>query len=165
MNSKYMDPAYQREVDAFVQREVIYCVSSLVWELSKIWEHLPSEYQDDILGAYQGNPDYEEAATNHGWVLDEDGCIVIGESETADSWEEACSRMDIDLSEYQSEVYEHWVVSNFLANDLEAQGEKIIRDFMGIEAIWCRQTTGQSISMDRVICDVWDALQERVAKM
>lgn len=53
----------------------------------------------------------------------------------------------------RSEVYEHWIISDWLAGKLEDKGHPITRDFLGL-TIWGRPTTGQSIAMDGVILEI-----------
>lgn len=60
-----------------------------------------------------------------------------------------CREFDIDTDEYESEVYEHWIVSNWLADKLAERGE-VTGEVCGL-TIWGRCTTGQAISMDYVI--------------
>ena len=67
---------------------------------------------------------------------------------TADSAMQACGGWDIDP--YQREVFEHWTVSDWLADKLEARGEKVDRDFAGL-TVWARTTTGQAVYADSVI--------------
>lgn len=64
-----------------------------------------------------------------------------------DDWKWVCNEFGIDPEE--SEIYEHWVVSDWLAEKLSAQGE-VTGEVAGL-TIWGRGTTGQSISMDSVI--------------
>jgi hypothetical protein len=54
------------------------------------------------------------------------------------------------------EVYEYWAVSSFLADDLTAKGE-VVEELMDLY-IWGRTCTGQSISTDTVIQDIYDDL-------
>lgn len=65
----------------------------------------------------------------------------------ADDWADACqiSRLDPEYLE----VYEHWIVSEYLGRKLTEQGQ-IVREYMGL-TIWGRTCTGQAISMDNVI--------------
>lgn len=49
-----------------------------------------------------------------------------------------------------TEALEFWIVTNWLADKLEKQGELITNDFMGFN-IWGRTTSGQAISMDYVM--------------
>ncbi|MEZ5529724.1 MAG: hypothetical protein R3E57_07285 [Porticoccaceae bacterium] len=48
------------------------------------------------------------------------------------------------------EIFEYWAVSSWLAEKLEAKGEKVEQDFYGL-CVWGRTCTGQSISMDHVM--------------
>ena len=64
--------------------------------------------------------------------------------------EEVCQEFNLDPD--YIEVYEHWIVSNWLAAKLKARGE-VTRDFAGL-TIWGRCCTGQSMAMDSVIQDI-----------
>lgn len=160
--SKYIDGGYQRAVGELVGREVYYCVSMLVSELIAKGETFP-EYEDDLLNAYRGMPDYEEAASDNGIVTitDDSGATVwttkaTGCQQTYDSAMEACFQSDIEP--YEREVFEHWLVSDWLAEKLEEKNERVLKDFFGL-TVWCRTTTGQSILLDQVICDIYDEFQ------
>lgn len=80
-------------------------------------------------------------------------------SDEAD-YQDAADYLNID-PEY-NEVYEHWIVSDWLADRLEEKGEAVNKDFMGL-TLWGRCTTGQAIAMDRVICDIYDDLHSEAA--
>ena len=158
MKTQKIDPnseKNQRITARLVEREVIYCVSSLVYELQKKADEFP-DYTDDLYSSAIGLPDYEEAASQAGWEQlpddDERGEFINADGETsdADDWQELCEEQNIDTSDYEPEVFEHWIVSDFLADKLEAHGERVLRDFFGL-TVWCRCTTGQSISIDGVI--------------
>jgi len=56
------------------------------------------------------------------------------------------------------EVFEWWIVSPYLASRLKNRNELII-DY-GINKIWGRTTTGQSITLDWVIEDIYKQLKE-----
>jgi hypothetical protein len=229
----------QRILDKFVQREVIYCVSALVYELAQKFECFP-DYEDDLLDAFKGVPDYEEAARQEGWDLsplgefykedenqlylsvnlqergqvhvschqqeypgqgtngqeiwsfvgtedeadnldgsenfnitdpaeveeflfeqdvidakdelsDDDGCNF--ETSNEDLWEGLCQEQGIDAEEYRSDIFEHWIVSDYLARRLEDKGHRVLRDFFGM-TVWCRPTTGQAILLDSVIAEI-----------
>lgn len=114
-------------------------------------------------------PDYEEAARDAGWLhgvlfstmpdaiiyrtlSDEEKANVVpgGNREwvSAETWQEACEADDIEP--YDREVFEHWIVSDWLADKLAEKGEKVDKDFAGL-TVWARTTTGQSIAIDSVI--------------
>ena len=112
----------QRKVGEFVDREVIYCVSHLVTDLSNVWHDAPNFINEQIIELWQGPP-----------VEDEE-------------------------DEYE-EVFEHWIVSDWLADKLIAKGETVVKDFHGL-TIWGRCCTGQAILLDGVIREIYLELQE-----
>lgn len=160
-----MSGEYQRAVGDFVHREVIYCVSSLIHELAQNPEHM------DELYPVLSQDDYESPAREAGWEHGGDfgGFIYNGiefgswkaaasadNAETYETWQEVCEAHSIDPN--RVEAYEHWIVSDWLADKLEERGEMILRDFLGL-TIWGRTCSGQAIMLDGVICDIYDALQ------
>ena len=76
------------------------------------------------------------------------------------SAQEACDMSGIEP--FEREVFEHWIVSDWLADKLEERGEKVDRDFAGM-TVWARTTTGQAISMDYVIEQITADLNKPVA--
>lgn len=111
-------------------------------------------------------PDYESAARDAGWGNGDDAIENLPNDEgywlNPDRWhdagnpiacvtaQEACEHDDIEP--YDREVFEHWAISGWLADKLEAKGEKVDRDFAGM-IVWARTTTGQAIYCDGVIQD------------
>lgn len=131
--------------DQLVQREVIYCVSTLISELAK-----QEQYQDELMSVCVQD-DWETAARDEGYLKAIDGKITntsIVNTKVYDSWQDCCEANDIEPQ--QTEAYEHWIVSGWLADKLEAEGEMVLRDFLGM-TIWGRACTGQAIAMDNVI--------------
>lgn len=118
-------------------------------------------------------PDYEDAAIQAGFSRCNDGTWerpnpnshhdlqdgLIAEDDLQfdmyDSAQEACEAHDIEP--YDREVYEHWAVSQWLANKLIEQREKVDTDFAGLN-VWARTTTGQAISQDGVIERIYQAM-------
>jgi len=87
---------------------------------------------------------------------------IILEDEPAEKgdWFETESEAWADLFETQNldvpnggEVYEHWLVTSWLADKLRAKGETVVDDVAGL-TIWGRATTGQMIRMDSVIREI-----------
>lgn len=70
---------------------------------------------------------------------------LVDEDSEAPRW--VCDKFYLDP--YTNEVYEHWIVSNWLADKLEERGQ-ITGDLLGL-TIWGRCATGQSIALDHVI--------------
>lgn len=134
-----------------------------------------SELTEQAMDLCSPIDDWEEAASQEGWTMDYAKAETIaqdhgyttqglgpdlkinpaygnddnGMSEAFDgTWQELCEWAGIEP--YQREVFEHWIVSDWLADKLEAKGEKVAKDIGGM-TIWARTTTGQGIASDYVI--------------
>lgn len=145
----------QRELDRFVQNEVKANVTGLL-------VHLAEVHPEDIPSCQY---DYQESAEENGWSQGSDGkirtwCEAYGNREV-DSWEDACS--EDNILPYEREIFSFYVVSSFLADDLEDKGEVVLRDFYGLD-IWGRTIFGQAISLDHVIQNIYDELQTSTTK-
>ena len=68
---------------------------------------------------------------------------------------EICSKPDTeeDCEDEYIEALEHWIISDWLADKLEAKGEMILKDFYGL-TIWGRTCSGQAILLDGVIQEI-----------
>lgn len=153
-----------RTPDDLVRMEVHYCVSSLVSTLAGGYGEIitPKGARSDDLGdmieqAFElacPIDDWEEAALQDGWGQLDDGTWTRATDEGADeapycdTAREACEHDN--LEPYQREVFEHWIVSDWLAGKLAEHGEKVDTDFAGL-TVWARTTSGQGIAMDSVI--------------
>lgn len=162
-----------------VQNHVLCCVSGLVATLADGYHFIIIDRKQYPGGPMVGlleqafelaSPvrDYEEAAIQAGWtrtpegwwwrepteeeIADDDMALFhflgSGPFVRADTLEEACERDNIEP--FEREVYEHWAVTDWLADKLEAEGEKVDRGFAGLP-VWARTTTGQAIYADGVI--------------
>lgn len=167
-----------RTLDQMIASEVLCCMSSLVSTLANgtaltfsdraaMRSSAGAELMDLAQQAFElAAPvdDWESAAAEAGCSVephkdgfryhfegDDDDDPMVYPTE-AEAWAAAC-RVD-NIDPYESEVYEHWAVTDWFADKLEAAGEKVDRDFAGI-AVWARTTTGQSIAMDGVIQRVY----------
>lgn len=74
-------------------------------------------------------------------------------SEEIEDYPAFCNEHEIDTDDFENEVYEHWIVSSWLARKLSERGHVVCNDFMGL-TIWGRCCTGQAIYMDGVIEDI-----------
>lgn len=159
-----------------VRREVHYCVSYLVSTLAQNMGAVEfSEAHRDLADMTEQAfelacpiDDWEEAAIQIGWVerpattspegVKSDWCVVRGTTaedaehaagfKYAENWRDACE--SDDLEPYQREVFEHWIVSDWLADKLAERGEKVDKGFAGM-IVWARTTSGQGIASDSVI--------------
>ena len=162
-------------IQDLLQREVIYCVSSLIHTLTKenkleeeqaieLWtapiDYGGAKYELELEHDYvfkhyctEDNRYYFGVRNEHGaWQIDP----IHNDEETAIyEWFEVYRGGS--LGDYRSCIFEHWIVTNWLADKLEAKGETIVRDFYGL-TIWARSTTGQVIYMDWVIQQVYQDL-------
>lgn len=154
------------------QRESGHCVSSLVHTLAKAANGAISSpsgrnpYLDKAISetmhladrAFELScpiNDWEGAAQEGGWQHSAslDGWIHEGERRGDEyvaqpTAEDACWLHDIEA--HQREVFEHWIVSDWMADRLAEHGEKVDKDFAGL-TIWARTTTGQAVYADHVI--------------
>lgn len=79
--------------------------------------------------------------------------LVSGLSSKPEYQEEllsVCSKPDADV-----EAFEHWVVSDWFARQLENRGEMVIYDFLGL-TIWGRTCTGQAIFLDGIVEEIYN---------
>lgn len=145
-------------VEQLVSREVHHCVSALVATIANGWQN-GGNLGDGVSSLFEqaaeltfSVDDWEEAATQEGWIRYGAGLVRHKEygvyDMTTGSWEDLCAKFEIEP--YQREVYEHWIVSEWLADELIKHGERVDKDFAGL-CIWGRTTTGQAISQDAVI--------------
>lgn len=161
--------------DDLVRREVCHCASSLISTLAAAAYSIPSKRHGMVdpieeLGALAEQAaelaapidDWEEAARENGWKTADltPGMLTREFTDRTEAetllpsrgheydWEAACQLSEVDP--YQREVYEHWIVTDWLADKLIEHGEKVDKDFAGM-CIWARTTTGQRISADHVI--------------
>lgn len=158
-----------RTPEQIVAAEVHYCVSSLVSIVAEGVGYMIERRGEPITElAYQAaelcSPidDWEEAAAQSGvdWAKQPNGKIrvmnapdgsdMIG-TEYDDTRYAAIAWCDwYSVEPYQREVFEHWIVSDWLAEQLAERGEKVDTDFAGM-TVWARTTTGQGIASDSVI--------------
>lgn len=170
----------QRKVQTFTDQNIIYCASMLVSGLSGATQegHIEALADDACIGM-SSRDDWEEPALNHiagaerEELLDAVTELDLGgfgelntDDELREGLQEAVSTEDGKDCEYcqfvgvepcQVEALEHWIVSNWLADKLEAQGEMIDRDFLGL-TIWGRTCSGQAIMLDYVIVKIYKDL-------
>lgn len=148
-----------------VRREVHYCVSYLVNTLAQGYgASVPGEAGDlaeMIEQAFElacPIDDWEEAAIDAGWYRTSkfDPTYWRNDAPEHDGYKFATAQdvcEEYELEPYQREVFEHWIVSDWLAE----KGEKVDKDFAGM-TVWARTTTGQGIAADSVIEQICEEL-------
>ena len=144
------DAINQRIVARLVEREVLYCVSSLISRLAEL------EPDNEELFDLSERRDYEtplEDVTEEQWVelaknndyhwttAHKDRLIsVLGAAECCDQ---------LGLDPHYIEVYEHHIITGWAADKLRGLGQVVVDDVYGL-TVWGRCTTGQSSSLDHV---------------
>lgn len=134
---KHLNLDKQRQLEAFVDREVIMNASQLV---------------EDLLQAAssegKGFGGIEIDNIENLYITDEATAIDYG----FDSLEEMQ-----DAGEDLQEIFEWWFVSRWFYEKLRKAGESVIESDYGY--LWGRTCTGQAIFLDSVIEDIYDSLQ------
>jgi len=173
----YENDKVRERAERLVSQEVRLCVSSLIWEISRDVEtyakvlgchddqiqdlcaRTVTTYVCDCCAHESEDEDdaeeHAEACPARPW---ECGACGLEYDTTADAW--ACcedldpTRADAPYTqeETESEAYEHWVVTAWLASYLGAHGEMVCDTNIGW--IGGRCTTGQGIAMDDVILQI-----------
>lgn len=155
----------ERDCDDFVQREVLCCLSGLVSTLASGFTNVAlnavppgtKRHADELhelceLAFELSAPvdDWEEAAFQEGasitkagefwqWCAKKSADSVYGGFETSEAAaRDFCQTLGIDP--YQWEVFEHWAVTPYFADKLEAHGERVEKAFFGL-CVWARTTT------------------------
>jgi hypothetical protein len=156
-----------------VHREVGHTISNLVHTLAKAFGDRTEDRDltNLIEQAYElARPveDWQSAAEEAGWKWNdaagayhlnddaEGGFENVWNGDEGD-WQQLCS--DTDIEPQQTEVYEHWIVSDWLGEKLKVEGERVDDDFEGL-TVWARTTTGQAISIDYVIRQIVKKLHD-----
>jgi hypothetical protein len=160
-----MTAEYQRKVDAMVHQNVLVCLSHLVAECGAI-----GGVCDELFYPADWTIDNKrECVSDAGWTLRKrangrwhfvSGKNHIDEDDGGYENEEEALNDCIDgdgLEVNEREIFEYWAVSAWFAERLREQGETV-RDWADLK-VWCRTITGQAISMDCTICDLYDASQ------
>lgn len=168
----YANDTIREHAEHLARNEVYYCVSSLVHSVAaQVFNKGFDGVHEDETYSITRRDDWETPAREHLAKCDTEELYDIAEyvgvelgqrsslhdviiehcEENSQHWAEICDycRLDPDTIE----AYEHWIVSDYLARQLESEGEMIARDFLGL-TIWGRTTTGQSISMDYVMLKI-----------
>ena len=73
---------------------------------------------------------------------------AISKDVSGDDLKFVCDEFEVDMSDFERDVYEYWLVSDWIAEKLEKKGE-VIGDLYGL-TIWGRCCTGQAIYLDQV---------------
>jgi len=159
---------YQSKVDTFVNKEVLTSANELIQALNASDDMREGKYFQELINL-TGSNDYEEPAiyaienaTNYSFNTLNDFIEWTNQDDIKTAKEliaylsvnfvEFCEYFEIES--YFTNVLEHWIVSDNLARHLR-ENDQVVVDIYGL-TIWGRFTSGQAISMDSVICDIYD---------
>lgn len=106
---------------------------------SEMEDKIESGRESELDALSEEDPDYDE-------ILNQ---ITGGYDNLLEILDERCREAEYMLEEYK-EISEYWVCSPWLIARLSERNEAVIP----LEQIWCRCTTGQSISIDGVIREI-----------
>lgn len=171
------DDQSQRSADRLVEQNLHYCVSALVrtammegWDSDQLvdnvayrtdWKTAANEYlltlsSIEMLRLCEENE--IEVPTNQETLVPDLHYAIMDHLYKLDLFQDFCQSSSRSIEPHEDEVYEHWVVSDWLADKLKEKGECICLDWQGL-TIWGRCTTGQMVSMDSVIREIAEELQ------
>ncbi len=126
---------HERELDQAVGEVIIYNVSGLVSDISNAFWECPNAFKTE---------------------LDEEQVINISQRVDESFEEEGAEPTYI-------EAYEHWIVADWFADELEKRDEMVDKDFLGL-TVWGRATSGQHIGLDYVVQDILKDIVENRRK-
>jgi predicted RNase H-like nuclease (RuvC/YqgF family) len=138
----------QRILGQLVEREVVHCCSTMVYELMKFGTNL-LDWNEDMANLCSKTIDLSEE-------------IEELEEQIADLEAEIEDQVEItdDLEDehgQEQEALEHWIVTRWFADRLAYKGE-ITGELFDFH-IWGRQTSGQAIALDTVIASIAAEMQ------
>jgi len=163
---------YQRKVSDFVDREILTNVNELIQALLSSEDFTNGEYSEELINVCSaqdykepalyaiGNASKSELKEYIEWFND-NGHEFKNKHELLNDFKkydeisglyDFCSEFDIEP--YEHESLEFWVVSEYLGRQLINKGENV-QEILGL-TVWGRTCSGQSISMDNVVCDIYD---------
>lgn len=135
------------------------------------WSDVLSEVDVPEVEHFTGEDEDEYWQLNDVRFDDEDEAIEAARMSVIDKIREAVLDLITDDDEYREiaddfgldpdrhEVYEHWIVDRYFANNQLAPRGELVFEFSNF-TIWGRCTTGQSISLDGVIRNIVRDLDE-----
>ena len=116
------------------------------------------ESEDELCASFDDFFYSRKAADQEGEILDKLRRYILDKMGAMcdDDVQNFCNEFDIDFYDYPREVYEYWVVSDWMADELKERGY-LVTEWMGL-TIWGRQCTGQAILLDYVISSICSEL-------
>lgn len=148
MCTKTIEELGAQAIQQFVEQNVLLNVSALIRRLSE--ERLSPAIAEQVLNLCL-QVDYPETAHQYGW-LKTNG--IWCHSENINTYTDVKKLVKEEgLEDIYKEAYEHWIITDGLAEKMESCGEIVDMGFFGL-TVWGRTSTGQAIWLDSVIQDV-----------
>lgn len=145
--------------DDFIQQHILCGATMLIYNLHQEGK-LDEEYWH-LLYSTGWDTAFEELESDGGSIVFQDEKYHYCRNDV--SYYDAPTKFDLirayynhDLSDFETEVLEWWVVSDCLYDQLKAKGETL-GQFYGLQ-IWGRTCSGQAIKCDWVIQQIYEEL-------
>jgi DNA repair exonuclease SbcCD ATPase subunit len=164
-----MNKNLQETIERIVNQDVLTCQSSLVEEL--LAREIVS--YDEITNMYPNNEDEIDEKKEELEKLQDKLNELENIEELTEEQENRINELENQISDIENRIeeleneqeepqviFEWWVVSDLLANELEEQGEPILKS--DYETWWGRTCTGQSIKIDYVMEQIAEGLNNRI---
>lgn len=159
-------PTTEDIIQRIVEQEVYVNASMMISSLVEASDLVPFE---ELLPCLE-QPDYSEA--QEGYIIKRDGMFgewnvwlddELGTSVASNLGTEreaiAATWEDDGEEAPREEALQHWLVSDWLADKLEAAGAMVARDVLGFN-VWGRSECGQALTEDSDILAVASRLQD-----
>lgn len=141
----------------FVAREVKACFS---YEMEAI---LKASINMEQIGSNKDLPDYEDIENLYGYKCPSCGecfnpdnnVVALDDRKTSVFFCPSCNKefeSQDDLEQEPQEVFEWWIVTEYLYNKLKEKGEPVLE--WGNNYYWGRTCSGQAILLDGVISEI-----------
>jgi len=165
MNTIELSETKKQELGAkLVSNEIYHCASYMISELSsndnygeELFElFFKEDWEEPALDYINNQADIDElkeAVEHIGLEVEEETeealkkALIDYVEEDEDYAQIYCEFQD--LEQHRIEIYEHWIISDWLKSKLEEKGH-VCGEFLGF-TLWGRPTTGQAIALDYVI--------------
>jgi len=147
----YNSAANQNIKGKFVEREVYCCFSYEMESILRAAMNNPSDKEYPL-------PSYDDIENLYQYT-----CPDCGEGYKEESEAKSCCKSEQEPESEPQEIYEWWIVSEYLYRKLREQNEPVLE--WGNNHYWGRCCTGQAIILDDVIsriCADMEILQGQV---
>jgi hypothetical protein len=158
-----------RAITQIIEQEIYACATTLILELFHL-ELYDSDYYDDLLSLSEKTERiylpayYRDEYTNTVYLVSVGDNNELVYSALPNNVLHGEQNL-IDKGEYPEylektyEIYEYYIISDWLADKLQNYDEVVVKDFLGFN-IWGRTITGQAIHCDYVFQRIYNDLNK-----